>query len=338
MDKKRKNILMVAAVAASSAAAVSIGAYFTTKYLVRLALDRQQPKIPHRAQTRLRGYDNCAMMLEKTAPLGKKLQETTHHLVNLRSYDEELLVGHWFPCANPKRVIVAMHGWRSSWNGDFGAIADFWKKQNCSVLYAEQRGQGQSGGQYMGFGMIERYDCLEWAKWVCTQTPEHLPVYLAGVSMGATTVLLTANMDLPPRVKGIMADCGFTSAHSIFKHVAGKNLRLPYKLHDGFANRQCLKKTGMGTKACSTVEALAQSKVPVLFAHGTDDHFVPVEMTYENYTACSAPKRLLIVPGADHGMSYFMEKQRYEQAVLDFWAEFDSDSTNNAFHRPQNGV
>ena len=90
----------------------------------------------------------------------------------------------------------------------------------------------------------------------------------------------------------------------------------------------------MGTKACSTVEALAQSKVPVLFAHGTDDHFVPVEMTYENYTACSAPKRLLIVPGADHGMSYFMEKQRYEQAMLDFWAEFDSDSTNNAFHRP----
>ena len=112
MDKKRKNILMVAAVAASSAAAVGIGAYFTTKYLVRLALDRQQPKIPHRAQTRLRGYDNCAMMLEKTAPLGKKLQETTHHLVNLRSYDEELLVGHWFPCANPNG---------SSWQCTVGA-------------------------------------------------------------------------------------------------------------------------------------------------------------------------------------------------------------------------
>ena len=46
-------------------------------------------------------------------------------------------------------------------------------------------------------------------------------------------------------------------------------------------------------------------KLTLLLIHGTDDHFVPVEMTYENYTACAGPKKLLIVPGADHGMSYF---------------------------------
>ena len=61
----------------------------------------------------------------------------------------------------------------------------------------------------------------------------------------------------------------------------------------------------------------------VLFIHGTDDRFVPIEMTYENYKACAAPKRLLVVPGAGHGMSYFLDKEGYEAAMQQFWREFD---------------
>ena len=58
---------------------------------------------------------------------------------------------------------------------------------------------------------------------------------------------------------------------------------------------------------------------------GTDDDFVPVEMTYENYKACAAEKRLLIVPGAGHGMSYVLYKEEYEKAVLEFWKDFDRE-------------
>ena len=60
-----------------------------------------------------------------------------------------------------------------------------------------------------------------------------------------------------------------------------------------------------------------------MLIHGTDDHFVPLEMTYENYNACASPKKLLIVPGADHGMSYYMDKEGYETMVKDFWRQFD---------------
>lgn len=63
--------------------------------------------------------------------------------------------------------------------------------------------------------------------------------------------------------------------------------------------------------------------VPVLFIHGTDDHFVPIEMTYENYKACAAPKRLFIVPGAGHGSSYFVDRDGYERAIKAFWDDYD---------------
>ena len=73
----------------------------------------------------------------------------------------------------------------------------------------------------------------------------------------------------------------------------------------------------------STVSALQKSRIPVLLIHGTDDSFVPVEMTYENYKACSGPRKLLVVPGAGHGESYLKDPEGYRRAMLDFWKEND---------------
>ena len=73
----------------------------------------------------------------------------------------------------------------------------------------------------------------------------------------------------------------------------------------------------------SAPEALSETNIPVLFIHGTDDKFVPVEMSYENYKACASEKRLVIVPGADHTMSFYVEPEVCKKAILDFWKDFD---------------
>ena len=64
-------------------------------------------------------------------------------------------------------------------------------------------------------------------------------------------------------------------------------------------------------------------RTPVLFVHGTADAFVPIEMTYENYLACDAPHRLVVIPGAGHGMSYALEPETCRRAMESFWGEFD---------------
>lgn len=325
MKKVSKIFLSGAGAAVVGAAAMGAAAYVSTKQLVKIAMDRQQPRLMENTKTRdhIRGYLNCDGFLDEMAAGAEKLETTLHQTVRITGYDGQVLVGHWFECRQPKRVVIAMHGWRSCWSTDFGTIAPFWNQNGCHVLYAEQRGQGSSGGEYIGFGMMERYDCLQWIKWVNSHWGQELPVYLAGVSMGATTVLMAADLELPSNVRGIMADCGFTSPHDIWKHVAEKNLHLLYHVHGGVAEQLCREKIRMGPKDCSTVEALKKSKVPVLLIHGTSDHFVPVSMTYENYQACASPKTLLIVPGADHGMSHYTEKERYEQTMLDFWQQWD---------------
>lgn len=295
-----------------------------TERMVNIALDREAPEVIGKTKDYIAGSRNMTEFMDELKLSGNRLAESEYVDVSITGQDGVRLVGHWKTCENPKRIIIAMHGWRSSWTHDFGMASDFWCENNCNVLYAEQRGQNNSGGDYMGFGILERYDCLEWIKWVNNNQGSSFPVYLCGVSMGATTVLMASALNLPDNVKGIIADCGFTSPHAIWKHVAEKNLHIPYEgLRKIVANDMCRKKINHGTRSYSAMEALKQCKVPVLFIHGTEDNFVPVEMTYENYKACTAPKRLLVVPGADHGMSYYIDKNGYENAMIDFWADYD---------------
>lgn len=324
MKKRTKRILLVSGVAAGVAVtgAVSQG---ITEHLVRFAMDRDAPKIRNmkRARARLCGSDKMEAFLELREREGDRLEHSECETVEIVGSDGARLVGHWHLCEDAKRVIVAMHGWRSSWSRDFGIISEFWHNNGCSVLYVEQRGQNNSGGDHMGFGVLERHDCLDWIGWVNERCGEEMPSYLAGVSMGAATVLMASGLGLPSNVRGIIADCGFTSPRAIWKYVLERNLHLSYNIRSAAVDDLCRKRIKMDAGQCSTVDALKDNQVPVLFIHGTDDHFVPVEMTFENYKACVAPKRLLVVPGADHGMSYVMDREGYEAAFRDFWNTYD---------------
>lgn len=324
MKESTKSKLISTGLIAGGVATAGALYHITLKYLMQIALDRKVPKHMDRGRQQLAGSKKFADVLDKASQSAKKLEESDCTQVEITGRDGVKLVGHWHRTKNPKRVIIAMHGWRSSWTNDFGLISEFWHDNDCNVLYAEQRGQGNSGGEYMGFGLLERYDCLEWIKWVNEETGGGLPIYLGGVSMGATTVLMTAGLELPDNVKGIVADCGFTSPNAIWKHVVQNNLHMPYGIYSATASDICKKKIQIGSKDYSTVDAMKHCTVPVLFIHGTDDHFVPVEMTYENYKACVAPKKLLIVPGAEHAMSYLVDNKVYEEAIQSFWEEYDA--------------
>ena len=45
-------------------------------------------------------------------------------------------------------------------------------------------------------------------------------IILVGISMGAATVLYASELDLPSQVRGIIADCPFSSAEQVIKKTA----------------------------------------------------------------------------------------------------------------------
>lgn len=318
----KKGLLVGIGIAVAGVAAGATVSHLITKGLVQFAIGRDLPKSLEKQRPKITQGDRVRKFQERIDKTGKELLEKDIEEVEITSRDGLRLVGHWYPCENAKRVIVAMHGWRSAWYLDFGMIADFWHNEGCSILFAEQRAQNNSDGEYITFGYMERYDCLDWINWVNERTEQQNPIYLAGVSMGASTVLMTAGLDLPENVKGVIADCGYTSAYDIWRHVVKDNMKLSYALRGLMIDRICQTKINTNSKEITTLTAMQKTQIPILFIHGTDDKFVPVRMTYENYKACNSPKELLIIPGAIHGQSYDVEQEKYEAATRAFWGKY----------------
>ena len=321
-----KKAAKVTLAALSAAAACGAATYGVTRILMDVAMSREPPRLRKKkgGGSRLTGEtpNGAFRAVQKTA--SRRLAAAPHEVVAIESRDGLRLVGHWFPSPEARRIIIAFHGWHSAWYRDFALIADFWRQERCNVLYVEQRAQQNSEGDYIGFGLTERGDCLAWAQWTVERFGTALPIYLAGVSMGGTTVLMAAELPLPDAVHGIIADSAYTSPHAIWQHVARKNLHIPFLLGGKIADRICRRRLSLGSDACSTPDALSATKKPVLLIHGEDDHFVPVRMAYENQAACAAPCQLLVVPGADHAMSCYMDPQEYEEALRHFWSAYDA--------------
>lgn len=237
----------------------------------------------------------------------------------LMSYDGKLLRGLLVPCENARGTIILFHGWRSSWKLDFGSVLPVYHSLGLNLIICDQRAYGKSEGLFTCFGVKERYDVVSWATYACQLFGEEQPILLGGISMGASTVLMASGLDIPGNVRGIIADCGFSSPYDIMECVIRTRFRgvpvRPTLWLMGIFTRIF---AGFGLKEASTFDAVAKSKTPILFIHGTADRFVPPEMSERAYELCAAPKALVLIDGAGHGMSYPVDKERVTASLFAF--------------------
>ena len=121
-------------------------------------------------------------------------------------------------------------------------------------------------------------------------------------------------------MKGIIADCGYTSPRAIIRKVMKDAGLCPALLYP-FVRLAARLVGGFDLDEASAVESVRHCRVPVLIIHGEADGFVPCSMAREIYAACAGDRELLLVPGADHVMSYIVDTKRYEETVRRFIAD-----------------
>lgn len=227
------------------------------------------------------------------------------------------------PC--PKGRILLFHGYRSIAETDFACIAETYYSAGFELILIDQRAHGKSGGNWIGFGILERRDCEEWIRYL-NQNLGEIPTFLCGISMGAATVLMASGQSLPANVCGIIADCGFTSPSEIITHIMRRKLHLPARLLLPILS--CFSKifAGYFFDEYSAVKAMETNTLPILFIHGKADRFVPMEMTVKNHQVCKAEKKLILVEGAGHGTSFLQDRETVEQEILEFLRAHLSDA------------
>ena len=219
-----------------------------------------------------------------------KVREQPFEEAVIYSEDGLRLYGKYYHMADKAPVEILFHGYHGMAERDF--CGGFWlaREAGHNVLLVDERAHGNSEGHVITFGIRERYDCLGWIRYAIERFGKDVQIVLVGVSMGAAAVLMASDLGLPENVKGIIADCSYSSPKAIIR----KRIR-----EIGFPAR-----------------------LPVLLIHGEADQFVPCEMSWENYRACAAEKRIFTVPGAGHALCYMVDTEGYRKAVKEFLDQY----------------
>lgn len=244
--------------------------------------------------------------------------EQPHEDIFCLSEDGLRLHATWFPYGDAKKVVICFHGYTSQGMSDYVGLSDYYRRQGFSMLLVDERAHGDSEGEYIGFGCLDRMDALGWIDWVLHRCGEETQILLHGTSMGGATVLMTSGLELPSQVKGIVSDCGFTSAKEVFTHVLHSMYHLPAFPMIQIASLVNKKKAGYSLNECNAAKEVQKAEVPILLIHGDADTFVPCDMCEKIYENCASEKKMLIVKGAAHAESYYKDMEAYEDALSDF--------------------
>ena len=247
----------------------------------------------------------------------RQLSALPYEAVTITSDDGTELFGRYYHTQDGAPVQLQFHGYRGSAMRDFCGGTTLARKLGHNALVVDQRCHGHSQGNTITFGVLERYDCRCWARYAYSRFGEDTPLFLSGVSMGAATVLMASDLELPGTVCGIIADCPYSSPRAIIAKVAGE-MGLPGKPAAAVCGLGAMLYGRFRVGAASAVKAVRSTKLPILLLHGEADTFVPCDMSRDIYEACASDKELETFPGATHGMCYLQDPQRYEAIVRAF--------------------
>lgn len=248
----------------------------------------------------------------------KAARALKHEDVEIESFDGLKLRGRYFECKKGAPIEILFHGYKGSSERDLSGGIERCFALGRNALLVDQRGSGRSEGHVVSFGINERKDCKRWVEFAIKRFGDDVQLGITGVSMGAATVIMATDQDLPHNVRFVLADCGYSSAKEIIKKCI-REMKLPATLLYPFVKLGARIYGGFDLEETSPIEAAKNCKIPIIFIHGGSDDFVPFDMSRQMYEVCTAEKKRLVnIPHAGHGMAYPAAKQQYIDALRKF--------------------
>lgn len=267
-----KALFIILGVAAVLAVLFLTGAYIC--FRMAFSVPRKETLDPLRILTGEQ-YDPLA---DEMTSLIKGALALPYEEVRTVSRDGLSLYGRYYEISKDAPVQIMFHGYRSNAQRDFSGGVNLALENGNNVLLVDQRAHGKSEGSFLTFGVREREDCLVWIDYVLNRNGADTKIFLVGISMGAATVLMASELKLPANVKGIIADCPYSSPKEIIQKVIGE-MKVPVKAGYFFVALGARIYGHFSPEDCCARDAVKHTKTPILLIHGEDDRFVPCEMS-----------------------------------------------------------
>lgn len=180
------------------------------------------------------------------------------------------------PYCSPAGTVIVLPGWGTPKELRLGYALDF-ANHGYRVVLVDLRGQGDSSGKHVTFGLIEHEDVTQLITALEARGMITGKLALFGISEGAVTALDTAAED--PRVDSVIAVAPFTSFDTAMRGVGHDFLPLVSDLVSKRKLAKALvmadKKTGLNLADSDPQSRVHSIHAPVLYIAGGADDVAP---------------------------------------------------------------
>ena len=240
---------------------------------------------------------------------------TAWRTVAIRAFDGVPLEGWFVPPAVPNgNCVMVLHGIGDSRQGSAG-FAPMFLDQGYSVLLPDSRGHGASGGELVTYGLWEKYDVRDWARWL--RQHDCRALYGLGESLGGS-VLIQATA-LGPDFHAIVAECAFADLQAI----AQSRVQQMFGFAPWFLVPNAITfaryRYGLDLRQVSPIDSMRRTSTPTLLIHGLADSRTPYSHS-QALARASAQSVLWLVPNAEHTQAYSAAPDEYRRRVLGWFA------------------
>jgi uncharacterized protein len=242
----------------------------------------------------------------------------------------------WFvrPIHPTGACVVVLHGIADSKSGSAG-FAPMFLAEGYSVLLPDSRGHGASGGEQVTYGLLEKYDVLEWAHWMRKQGCTRL--YGLGESLGASILIQAAAVE--PQFQALVAECPYSDLRAVAEYRVGRMSNLPSPLAAPLAKVVVASalfyarlRYALDLNQVSPISSIRRTSTPILLIHGLQDTKTPYWHS-QALAQASSHTELWLVRGADHVGASSADPKQFHERVLGWFARYGTHLPRAALRR-----
>ena len=237
-------------------------------------------------------------------------------------------IAGWLSTVNDsKGVVVLAHPIRGS---RLAVVerAKMFRDTGYSTLMIDLQAHGESFGEHITLGHLERHDVRAAVSYAKAQLPGQ-PVIVLGWSLGGAAALIGSPLEIDALVLESVYPDVHRAVHNrlemrigAMRHVAGPALLM-----------QLRPRLGVSTDDLRPIDFISKAECPVLVLAGTEDQHTTIAESRELFAAAVAPKEMCEFAGASHENLYRFDAELYRDTVLRF---VESSISSRATETPTN--
>jgi len=236
-------------------------------------------------------------------------------LISLQSESGAAISGWHIPADDSRGVIVLLHGIRGS-RLSMLERARFLNKAGYSIVMIDLQGHGESSGEQITIGHLEKHDAKAAIEFARKQHPKE-PIGVIGVSLGGASALLAS----PLGIDALVIESVYPDIESAINNRVAARLGPLSAIPSWLLLMQLEPRLGIEKSQLRPVDHVPDIGCPVLVISGTKDLHTTAEETKLIFEMARDPKELWLVDGAAHVDLLTAASTEYQLRVTRFFQE-----------------